>query len=222
MGKKKIPTDDAAEKAKRLEELKEKHKKELEPMGGEKALDEEVPDTPIVKKLKEIDDKYLALEKEFELKMQALELEMLEKQAPLLKKRADMLGEAPADGEAAPATPACRGFWLKALKNLPEVEEYIEEHDEPVLEYLKDIRYKLAADGKEVSHGFSLTFDFAENPYFDHKELSKTYHCKETNPWIDQIDVTKIESTEIQWKDGKDPTVEKTQKKDQGWGREEG
>jgi len=221
MGKKKTPSGDAGEesKAEKLAALKEKHKKELEPMGGEKALDEVVPDTPIVKKLKEIDDKYLALEREFELKMQALDRECQEKQAPLLKKRMEMLAEAPKDGPAdAPATPACKGFWLQALKNLPGTDEMIEDWDEPVLEYLKDVRFVVPEDTTAVNRGFKLHFEFAENPYSEPTTLSKDYTSKETNPYIGQIDVVKIDATKIEWKEGKDVTVELTKKKAKGGG----
>merc|ERR1711959_704892 len=102
---------------------------------------------------------------------------------------------------------------MGALKNLPEVGQLIEDWDEQVLEYLTNIRFKLAGDGSEVNHGFSLHFDFAENPYFAHTELSKSYTCKETNPYVGQVEVTKIEATKIEWKDGKDVTIEKKAKK---------
>ena len=51
--------------------------------------------------------------------------------------------------------------------------------------------------------GFRLIFTFSENPYFSNRELVKTYYM------VDEVDpvLEKPEGTQIQWKEGKDPTI---------------
>ena len=51
--------------------------------------------------------------------------------------------------------------------------------------------------------GFRLIFTFSENPYFSNRELVKTYYM------VDEEDpvLEKPEGTQIQWKEGKDPTI---------------
>merc|ERR1719230_277855 len=86
-----------------------------------------------------------------------------------------------------------------------------------VLEYLKDIRTE-HLDADNPDNGFRLTFEFAENPFFSNKELTRTYHTKTTNPYTQEDEVLKIEGTEIEWLPGKDVTVEVTKKKVKGGG----
>merc|ERR1719281_1816416 len=93
----------------------------------------------------------------------------------------------------------------------------IEEYDEPVLEYLKDIKVK-HIDESDFDKGFRLVFEFKENPYFEHKELVKEYHTKEGSPWTGEVDLEKITATEIEWKSGKNITEEVVKKKVKGGG----
>jgi hypothetical protein len=51
--------------------------------------------------------------------------------------------------------------------------QLIQEHDEDVLSYLTNIRAEYL---EEMNTGFTLFFDFAENPYFTDATLTKTYH----------------------------------------------
>jgi len=58
-------------------------------------------------------------------------------------------------------------------------------------------------------NNFTLIFYFNKNDYFDHETLTKTF---KTNPLTGYV--TKIESTEIQWKsEDINPTIEKKKKK---------
>merc|ERR1719310_625065 len=84
----------------------------------------------------------------------------------------------------------------------------IEENDEPVLQYLQNISAEWfdAAPGEASSKlGFTLTFSFVENPYFEPLNLVKTYHM-ELQPNEKDPALVSTEATEIEWKPGKDIT----------------
>jgi len=188
------------------------------PMGKKEPVEEaEKPeDPPVVKELKEIDDQYLALEKEYEKQVNELTNKYTAKQKPFLEQRKQILTSAQG-GDSDTGTPAVKGFWLKAMQNHPAFEECIQDWDEPVLEYLVDIE-KSQLDDSDHSKGFRLIFHFAENPYFTNTELTKEYHTEETNPYYGDMETKKIVATEIDWKAGKNVTVEKIAKKVKGGG----
>eukprot|EP00929_Paragymnodinium_shiwhaense_P110017 TRINITY_DN766_c0_g1_i1.p1 TRINITY_DN766_c0_g1~~TRINITY_DN766_c0_g1_i1.p1 ORF type:complete len:321 (-),score=145.54 TRINITY_DN766_c0_g1_i1:279-1241(-) len=183
----------------------------MAPLEAEKG---EEPKPEIVLKLEELDNKYLELHKQYEKEVAALAKKFTEKQQPFLDKRTEALckGE-----DSKTGTPACADFWLQAMKNHPSAKDYIEKHDEAVLSFLKNIQ-KDDVDKEDPEKGYCLTFEFASNPYFDHKELKMEIHYGETNPYNGEVDIEKIKSTDIEWKDGMDVTVEKTVKKVKGGG----
>eukprot|EP00747_Dinoflagellata_sp_TGD_P163197 gnl/TRDRNA2_/TRDRNA2_181618_c0_seq1.p1 gnl/TRDRNA2_/TRDRNA2_181618_c0~~gnl/TRDRNA2_/TRDRNA2_181618_c0_seq1.p1 ORF type:complete len:357 (+),score=163.82 gnl/TRDRNA2_/TRDRNA2_181618_c0_seq1:97-1167(+) len=208
MGKKKTG-EPAPEEKKKVEEAKEEAKP--------KEDEEKEPDPPIVVELKEIDDKYLALEREYEKQMQELQRKYTKLQEPLLDQRAKMLAdEAGFDGPKT-GTPAMPGFWLKAMQNHPALSEQIEEWDEPVLQFVTDIK-KLMIDDADHDKGFKLEFYFAENPYFENKVLTKEYYTSEMSPYTGDIEVEEVKITPIEWKPGKNVTVSMVQKKVKGGG----
>jgi nucleosome assembly protein 1-like 1 len=172
-------------------------------------------DSPIIKELKEVDDRYLALHREYEKAVQALTTKYSDQQKPILEDRRKLLlGDGPQEGPPT-GTPALRGFWLQALQNHPQMEGEIEEHDEPVMEYLQNISVS-DLDPDDAQKGFRLQFHFSENPYFENAVLSKEFHSKEASPYRDDIDTTEIVATTIKWKPGKDVTVEKVKKEAKG------
>ena len=79
----------------------------------------------------------------------------------------------------------------------------ISEKDRSILAYLEDIKVDLHAKG----FGFTLTFVFEPNAYFEGTELTKTFIMAKPNV------VEKCTGTEIQWTAGSDPTKEKKKKK---------
>ena len=136
------------------------------------------------------------------------------------------------------------GFWLTAMKNCRSIADFIEDHDEPVLEFLTDITTAYEGD----LAGFRLDFHFAANPYFDNAVLSKVFHIpnfvegapapekaaagaaagagaaaaaeeeEEEDEFADDegFDVKAIDGCDIAWKAGKDVTVKITKKKSKG------
>jgi len=184
----------------------------------EEAEEAEKEDTPVVKQLKEIDDKYLALEKEYEKEVAGILKKYENKQKPFLDERKQVLTASSEDGPKT-GTPAVSGFWFTAMSNHPAVEDILQEWDEPVLEYLEDIEKEAVDEDEDGVRGFKLKFHFVANPYFEHKVLEKEYKFSTGNPYCGELDVKSITCTEIEWHAGKDVTVEKVAgKKPKGGG----
>lgn len=176
-------------------------------------------DPPVVVALKVVDDKYLAHERELNIEIAKLQRQWQAKFDPLLAERRQIL-DAPSNepGEgAAKASPACKGFWFTALKRLPSTTDEIETHDEDALEYLSDVRAS-DLDPNDENKGFKAEFEFVENPYFTNKILTVEFQCKEGNPYAQEVLCEAMKSTEIEWKPGKNITVEKVAKKVKGGG----
>eukprot|EP00441_Pelagodinium_beii_P019140 CAMPEP_0197662292 /NCGR_PEP_ID=MMETSP1338-20131121/52807_1 /TAXON_ID=43686 ORGANISM="Pelagodinium beii, Strain RCC1491" /NCGR_SAMPLE_ID=MMETSP1338 /ASSEMBLY_ACC=CAM_ASM_000754 /LENGTH=339 /DNA_ID=CAMNT_0043240069 /DNA_START=67 /DNA_END=1086 /DNA_ORIENTATION=- len=194
-----------------------------EPVKEDKEEEEETAepeDPPVVKELKEIDDKYLAIEREYEQELNILMLKFTKQQEPLLQQRSQMLmdkAKAESEEDKSFGTPACKDFWLQAMKNLPALEDLIEEWDEEVLMYCCDVQ-KSFLDDADPSKGFKLSFVFVENPFFTNEVLWKEFHLEEDSPYTGEQNCTKIQACEIDWKPGKDVTVERVQKKTKGGG----
>lgn len=100
-------------------------------------------------------------------------------------------------------------FWYTALTKCQEIAESIEEHDEEALKALTDIRVQNLEHPKS---GFTLTFYFRENEYFENSELTKKYEFKLPSSYDEEEpDLESLSGCEIKWKAGKDLTV-KTEK----------
>jgi len=203
MGKKKTEPEATGEK----KEVKEDEKEEEE-------------DPQIIKDLKGLDDKYLAIEKEFEKAVQELQKQYEEKQQPLLQERLKVLKNqdvAEKEEDKSMGTSAVPGFWAQAIQNHPALEDTVEEWDVPVLQYCCDIT-KSFVDATDTEKGFRITIHFAENPYFTNTEIWKEYHTDPPNPYNGDINIKEMKVSEIDWKPGKDITVEKVAKKVKGGG----
>jgi len=189
--------------------------KKEEPPKEEEPKEEEAPEEPaLVKALKEVDDKYLAVEKEFDKEVDKLRKEFEAKQKPFLEERKKLLLDNK-EGNGV-GTPACPNFWLTAMQNHPMFEDVIHKWDEPVLEYLVDIT-NTYLDPEDTQKGFTITFSFAENDYFTNTELC--LECQTERQYFTNESTCKAtKASVIEWKPGKDVTVEKTQKKVKGGG----
>jgi nucleosome assembly protein 1-like 1 len=67
-------------------------------------------------------------------------------------------------------------FWLTVFKNVDLVSNMVQEHDEPILKHLKDIKVKSVDAGQPMS--FILEFHFEPNEYFTNEALTKTYRMR--------------------------------------------
>jgi nucleosome assembly protein 1-like 1 len=171
-----------------------------------------------VETLRSLDDTYGLIEKELKAKILGIRADYQAKFDAVLADRAVALNKSNIASIEAHATPAIPGFWLDVLANSEEFNEEIEEYDEEVLEYLQSIESS-DIDSSDEDKGFLLVFKFNENPYFSNTELKKVYTTARANSFTDQLEIVRIESDKIEWKDGKDVTVETVAKKKSGGGK---
>merc|ERR1711990_987208 len=125
-----------------------------------------------------------------------------------------------ASGNEAMATDAkgIPDFWLTILKSSPPIDQTIEDHDEPILESLRDIRCKLADDADKMA--FTLEFEFGQNDYFENEVLTKTYNLQNKIDEEDPLgyegpEIISCKGCQIKWKKGMNVTekiVKKRQK----------
>lgn len=105
-------------------------------------------------------------------------------------------------------------FWLTIFKNVDDISEMIQEHDEPILTKLTDVKISYG----ENDMSFTLHFFFDPNDYFTNKVLTKTYYMineiDKDDPFsYDGPDFHKSQGCKIDWKEGKNVTVKTIKKK---------
>ncbi|TGZ57954.1 hypothetical protein CRM22_009796 [Opisthorchis felineus] len=108
-------------------------------------------------------------------------------------------------------------FWLTTLRNVPLLNETIQDHDVPILQHLSDIKCKLHRD----EPGFTLEFHFSPNEYFTNKFLTKryffNYEISADEPFsYEGPEIVRAKGCVINWNPGKNVTVKvikKVQKK---------
>lgn len=113
------------------------------------------------------------------------------------------------------ATKGIPEFWLHAMKSTDIIGNAIQEHDEPILKNLKDVRVK-CHDQKPF--GYTLEFHFADNEYFTNKVLTKSYELTtdkdEKDPFgYDGPVLYKSVGCVIEWNKDKNVTVKTVKKK---------
>ncbi|XP_033753359.1 nucleosome assembly protein 1-like 1 isoform X1 [Pecten maximus] len=114
------------------------------------------------------------------------------------------------------------GFWLTVFKNVEMLSEMIQDHDEPILNCLQDVKVKFSE--VESTMGFVLEFYFETNDFFTNTVLTKHYTMKsepdETDPFsFEGPEIVKCEGCQIDWKKGKNVTVKTIKKKQKHKGR---
>jgi len=195
---------------------------------------------PIVRRrvhaLENLQNQYRALYKQYQAEVRELERKYQKLYDPIYDKRSSVVSGAhePTDEEArvekkeedeegvklreaSPSDADIKGipqFWLQVLQNNSYVGSQITEEDEEALTFLKDIRFSEL----EGAEGFTLTFQFAENPYFSNTTLVKTYHM-EMDEVLGELEYSHATGTEITWKAGKNLTVKQTKKKTKAKGK---
>lgn len=182
--------------------------------------------------LKGVQKEHSKLEAEFQEEVLQLEKRFFAKFTPLYEKRAKIVngiaeptqqeveaGEADEEkneDEVAkpPETDATAAdmkgipeFWLSAMKN-SSLAETITDRDEEALKWITDIRMEYLD-----RPGFRLIFEFAENEFFNNKTITKTYYYQEENGYGGDFIYDHAEGDRIDWKPGKDMTVNIESKK---------
>ncbi|CAF0752572.1 unnamed protein product [Brachionus calyciflorus] len=130
-----------------------------------------------------------------------------------LEKKATIT-EAPESPEAADVK-GIPEFWLHAMKSTEIIGEAIQEHDEPILKHLRDVRVKLH---DQKPFGYTLEFVFDENEFFTNNVLTKTYELTtdkdDKDPFgYDGPALYKSIGCKIDWKPEKDVSVKLVKKK---------
>jgi nucleosome assembly protein 1-like 1 len=169
----------------------------------------------VLEELKALDDQYVTIEKKYEEELAELQSKYEKQWFPIMDQRAKMLNPS---GDTKVGTPQLPKFWLYVLKQSSEFEDLIEEHDEPLLESLQNIKYDwLDNHGKT---GWKLHFHFAENEYIENKVITKVYKTHPENEFNSTLEYEKIYVEDpIRWKAGKNITVEMVPKKTKGGGK---
>jgi len=134
-----------------------------------------------------------------------------------LKKKMNLGGDGdaktPGSDENAKGVPE---FWLQIFRQVDTLSEMLQEHDEPIVRHLEDIKVKYSEPGKSMS--FELEFIFSENEFFSNKTLSKVYMMRaepdENDPLsFEGPEIIKCTGCKIDWKKGKDVTVKVIKKR---------
>uniref|UniRef100_A0A8D2JRG1 Nucleosome assembly protein 1 like 1 n=1 Tax=Sciurus vulgaris TaxID=55149 RepID=A0A8D2JRG1_SCIVU len=113
-------------------------------------------------------------------------------------------------------------FWLTVFKNVDLLSDMVQEHDEPILKHLKDIKVKFSDAGQPMS--FILEFHFEPNEYFTNEVLTKTYRMRsepdDSDPFsFDGPEIMGCTGCQIDWKKGKNVTLKTIKKKQKHKGR---
>mmetsp|Transcript_33050 Transcript_33050/g.55317 ORF Transcript_33050/g.55317 Transcript_33050/m.55317 type:complete len:237 (+) Transcript_33050:230-940(+) len=128
----------------------------------------------------------------------ALEREFDQKRAPVYKTRDAILAKIPQ-------------FWLTVFLNHKTINSMLTREDVDVLEYLETFTAVTTSDETAKRETHTVTFGFRENPYFKNKVLTKklTDFIPEEEV-LTRVDT--IESTKIEWNEGKDFTKTQSSK----------
>jgi len=109
-------------------------------------------------------------------------------------------------------------FWLTVFRNTELLSEMVQEHDEPVLKKLRDIKIVHGNDEKEQS--YTIEFHFDKNEFFSNPVLTKQYFLKATvdedYPFaFEGPEIYKCKGCNIDWEKSMNltiKTIRKTQK----------
>uniref|UniRef100_A0A5F8H4E8 Nucleosome assembly protein 1 like 1 n=1 Tax=Monodelphis domestica TaxID=13616 RepID=A0A5F8H4E8_MONDO len=113
-------------------------------------------------------------------------------------------------------------FWLTVFKNVDLLSDMVQQHDEPILKHLKDIKVNFSDAGQPMS--FTLEFHFEPNEYFTNEVLMKTYRMRsepdDSDPFsFDRPEIMSCTGCQVDWKKGKNVTLKTIKKKQKHKGR---
>ncbi|XP_067938029.1 nucleosome assembly protein 1-like 1 isoform X2 [Watersipora subatra] len=190
-----------------------------------------------VKALKKLQFECTKIEAEFYEEIHKLECKFADRYSPIFKKRSEIItgkyepseeecdwpsdsededeeAKKPPVKEETEKTHGIESFWSTTFKNADMLAEMIQEHDEPILDSLTDIKVSF----KSEPMGFTLNFEFDENDYFTDKVLTKHYDMRsspdEEDPFgFEGPEIVSCKGCTIHWKEGKNVTVSSMKKK---------
>ncbi|XP_074583170.1 NAP1-related protein 2-like [Curcuma longa] len=132
-----------------------------------------------IEKLQEIQDEIEKVNEEASDKVLEVEQKYNEIRRPIYSRRNEIIQSIP-------------DFWLTAFLSHPVIADLITEEDQKILKYLISLNVE---DFKDLKSGYSITFNFSPNPYFEDSSLTKTYSFFDEG-------ITNITGTTIKWKEG--------------------
>ncbi|KAK4778580.1 hypothetical protein SAY86_006108 [Trapa natans] len=132
-----------------------------------------------IERLQEIQDELEKINEEASDKVLEVEQKYNEIRRPVYDKRSEIINSIP-------------DFWLTAFLSHPALGELLTDEDQKIFKYLSSLEVE---DSKDVKSGYSITFNFRPNPYFEDTKLTKTF------TFLDE-GTTKISATSIKWKEG--------------------
>ncbi|GLJ51735.1 hypothetical protein SUGI_1099450 [Cryptomeria japonica] len=136
-----------------------------------------------IEKLQEIQDELEKVNEEASDKVLEVEQKYNEIRRPYYAKRNEVIQTIP-------------DFWLTAFLSHPALGDLLTEEDQKVFKYLQSLDVE---DFKDVKSGYSISFTFRPNPYFEDTKLVKVFSFSDEG-------TTKISGTTVKWKDGMDVT----------------
>merc|ERR1711976_854015 len=109
-------------------------------------------------------------------------------------------------------------FWLTIFKNITLMQDMIQDHDEPALKALNDVKVTFSDGSGDAPMGFMLHFYFEPNDYFTNAVLTKDYEMKcvpnEDDPFsFEGPEIFRCKGCTINWKPNKNLTVKTVKKK---------
>ncbi|KAF7819701.1 NAP1-related protein 2-like [Senna tora] len=132
-----------------------------------------------IEKLQEVQDELEKVNEEASDKVLEVEQKYNEIRKPVYDRRNEIIETIP-------------DFWLTAFLSHPSLCDLLTEEDQKIFKYLYSLDVE---DFKDVKLGYSITFNFKENPYFEDSNLTKTFTFFDDG-------TTKITGTTIKWKEG--------------------
>ncbi|KAJ8635284.1 hypothetical protein MRB53_009551 [Persea americana] len=132
-----------------------------------------------IEKLQEVQDELEKLNEEASDKVLEVEQRYNEIRKPIYDQRSEAIKKIP-------------DFWLTAFLSHPVLCELLTDEDQKIFKYLKSLE---VSDSKDVKSGYSITFNFQPNPYFENAKLTKSFS-------FDDEGNTTSTGTNIKWKEG--------------------
>ncbi|KAH9308258.1 hypothetical protein KI387_036169 [Taxus chinensis] len=136
-----------------------------------------------IERLQEIQDELEKVNEEASDKVLEVEQKYNEIRRPVYEKRNGIIQTIP-------------DFWLTAFLSHPALCDLLTEEDQKVFKYLQSLNVE---DFKDVKSGYSISFTFRLNPYFEDMKLVKVFRFSDDG-------TTSISGSTVKWKDGMDLT----------------
>jgi nucleosome assembly protein 1-like 1 len=159
-----------------------------------------------LKNLQKLHLNYLALNRRYQEELLQLQNKSLAQYNACFAQRQEIV-----NGQN--SQPNISGFWLTAMSNNIVLSEAIEPAYEEALSFLRDIRIQDLGN----TQGFTLVFDFNDNPFFRNKSLLKTFVYEYGDDYTGALRPGQATGCQIDWKPGKNLTTQHSQSKSKAY-----